>query len=212
MKFRFGLAFPEADRLMSEHVKPDGSYQGDHLAAALRHVTDWSVAIDGGAHVGLWSRTMAAHFGRVLAFEPAPDTFECLAFNVAALDHVKVYQAALSDAPGRVSLTWSPDAEARANTGARFVQAGGDIDAVTIDGLALASLGFLKLDVEGSEPMALAGAAETIARCKPVILFENKWHWCRHHGLPKHAVRDLLIGYGYRLLEQVGCDQVWGPK
>lgn len=211
MKFKAGIAFPDADQLMSDQMRPDGTYQGDHLTAALTHVTDWSCAIDGGAHVGLWSRTMAGRFGRVLSFEPSPDTYECLAFNVQALDNVKAHQLALGDAPGQVSMTWNAECEARQNTGGRYVRQGGDVQVITIDSLQLASLGFLKLDVEGSEPMALAGAGETIDRCKPVILVEAKWMWVKNFGLPKQAVTDILTRLGYRQRQVVGCDQIWGP-
>lgn len=212
MKFHSGIAFPDADRHMAEHMRPDQTYQGDHLTAALRHVTDWSCAIDAGAHVGLWSRQMAAKFGRVLAFEPAADTFECLQFNTQGFDNIRCHQVALGDAPDRVSMSWSPASAERANTGGRYVQPGGDIAVITIDSLSLESLGFLKLDIEGYEPKALAGAAETIARCKPVILFENKWHWSHTYGLPKNAVIDILNGLHYQELERVGGDAIWGAR
>ncbi|HEX7770338.1 MAG TPA: FkbM family methyltransferase [Dokdonella sp.] len=212
MRFVQGIAFPEADRQMAADMRADGTYQADHLTAALRHVTDWSCAIDGGAHVGLWTRLMAPRFGRVLAFEPSPDTFECLEANSQGLSNVRCYSMALGDAPGSVSMTWSEACAARANTGGRFVQPGGDIQVITIDSLQLPSLGFLKLDVEGYEPHALAGAVETIARCKPIVLYERKFHWTHNFGLPKNAVTDILGGLGYHELERVGGDAIWGPR
>jgi hypothetical protein len=43
------------------------------------------------------------------------------------------------------------------------------------------------------------------------VLFENKWLWTRHYGLPKHAVAKFLTAVGYRLVEQVSRDQIWVP-
>lgn len=212
MKMHNGFAFPDADQFMVGETSVKGTYQEAHLSEALRFVTDFSVALDGGAHVGTWSKLMADAFQKVIAFEPSPDTFECLRFNLNGIAHVDCQPYALGAEPGRVSMALDAANAARANTGARFAAAGGDIPVITIDSLRLPSLGFLKLDVEGSEPMALTGAAETIARCKPIILFENKKLWTRHFGLPKDAVSRILDRHQYRLLAKVSCDEIWGPR
>lgn len=212
MKFKAGIAFPDADRFMVDELTTDGQYQASHLREALRFVTNFGVGIDGGAHVGTWSKLMADAFQQVIAFEPSPDTFECLLFNLKSIDHVDCQPYALGAAPGRVSMALDAANEARANTGARHTAVGGDIQVITIDSLNLQNVGFIKLDVEGSEPMALEGAAATIARCRPIVLFENKRLWSRHFGLPKDAVDRILIGFGYRHLATVSCDQIWGPR
>lgn len=208
-----GWAFPDADRFMVTELAMDGTYQISHLEAALAHVTQFGSAIDGGAHVGTWSRVMAARFRHVLAIEPSADTFDCLTWNLgqAGIANVQCVQAALGDGPGHVSMALDPPNAARANTGARFVRPGGPIPVITIDSLALTEVGFLKLDVEGSEPAALRGAAETLHRCRPIVLFENKKLWARHFGMPKDAVARLLAGHGYRCLQAVQCDEIWGP-
>jgi FkbM family methyltransferase len=213
MKIEKGLAWPDADRFMVEELAPGGTYQLANLAAALRHVTQFATAIDGGAHVGTWSRVMAGRFATVIAFEPSQDTFDCLTFNLAqaGLDNVRCMRAALGAEAGHVTLALDAENEARANTGARFTRPGGTIPVLTIDSLALTDLGFLKLDIEGSEPAALEGASKTLTRCRPIVLFENKRLWARHHGRPKDAVVRILERHRYRHLESVGCDQIWGP-
>lgn len=214
MQFVNGVAFPDADRFMVAELKGDGTYQIDNLMAALRRVTNHDCAIDGGAHIGAWTRVMSAHFSRVIAAEPSADTFEALTRNMEQFGcaNVECRNLALGDAPGSVQMRLAPEQEQRANTGARFVEAGGSIPVETIDSWNLPSLGFLKLDVEGSEPAALRGAVETLKRCRPIVLFENKWLWTKHYGLPKNIVARFLEGLGYHLLEQVSRDQIWGPK
>jgi FkbM family methyltransferase len=209
-----GWAFPSSDRFMVGEMAMDGTYQLSHLEAALSHVTSFGTAFDGGAHIGTWSKVLSARFARVIAIEPSPDTFECLDYNMTALGcaNVERRQVALGAQPGVVSMRLDAPNEARANTGARFAAPGGDIPVITIDSLDLQDLGFLKLDIEGSEPMALRGAMATLRRCRPIVLFENKWLWTRHFGLPKHAVRDVLLAVGYRQIGQISCDQIWGPK
>lgn len=209
-----GLAFPEADHFMAGQVDQDGFYQIANLDAALRHVTNWDRALDGGAHVGLWSKVMSGKFTRVIAVEPSPDTFEALTWNLvqSRCSNVQLKNVALGEAPGSVSMKLDADQEAKANTGARFTQPGGDIPVETIDSWKLPSLGFLKLDVEGSELVALRGATETLKRCRPIVLFECKFLWSRHYGLPKNAVAQFLESVGYRFIEQVSRDQIWAPR
>lgn len=211
MKFKAGWAFPDADRFMVDELSDNGWYQMPHLQAALSHVGSWGSAIDGGAHVGTWSRPMALRFTRVVAVEPARDTFECLVFNMGVCPNVECRQAALGARDGRARIALDTANAQRQNTGARRTVPGDDISVVTIDSFDLADVGFIKLDIEGSELFALQGATETLARCRPIVLFENKWMWTKHFGQPKRAVHDLLVTAGYRLLQSVGCDQIWGP-
>lgn len=214
MKIVRGLAFPDADRFMVDQVRFDGTYQLQNLEAGLRQVKNFDCAIDGGAHVGTWSKVMSARFTRVIAIEPSPDTFEALEWNLAhaGCANVERRNVALGAAADTVQMQLTEAQATKANTGARFVQPGGDIQVETIDSWDLQSLGFLKLDIEGSELAALLGARETLRRCRPVVLFENKWLWTVHYGLPKDSVAKFLISQDYRLLDQVSCDQVWGPK
>jgi FkbM family methyltransferase len=214
VKHCFGWAFPDADEFMAAEMKPDGRYQSGHLDAAMRHVTDRTVAIDGGAHVGTWSRLLNQLFTRVIAVEPSADTFEALMVNMKAFgcSHVEPWHCALGAEPGYVTMApLEPRAEAMKNTGARFVQDGTEIPRLTIDSMGLETLGFLKLDIEGSEPLALEGARATLLRCRPIVLFENKGFWKHRYGLAADAPHQVLASVGYRELEIAGCDRIWGP-
>jgi FkbM family methyltransferase len=213
MNFQHGWAFPDADEFMKNEIKADGSYQGGHLAAALKYVTDWSCAIDGGAHVGTWSRTMSGRFGQVIAIEPSADTREALLVNLQAFGcaNVDVRGVALGDKPGTVVMTLDGRGADLKNTGARYARAGGgDVSVVTIDSWQLPSLGLLKLDIEGSEVVALRGAVETLQRCKPVVIYEDKYLWKRY-AEPRDACETVLLSVGYKLAEVVKCDRVWVP-
>lgn len=60
--------------------------------------------IDLGANVGLFTRYMAAHAKRVIAFEPDPWTVATLKKNVADLTNVEVVEAAAGTADRMVEL------------------------------------------------------------------------------------------------------------
>jgi len=212
MKIVHGFAFPDSDQFMIREIQPDGTYQAEHYRACLPYIREWSCAIDGGAHVGCFSRLMAADFRRVIAVEPSPDTFEALRANMTAFGctNVEPLQIALGATSGFVSMHLDGRGALLHNTGARFADPGGSIPAIPIDDWRLPTLGFLKLDVEGSEVAALEGAAETLQRCRPIVLFENKWLW-RRYGLPRDAPQRLLTSLGFKHLADVSLDAIWGP-
>lgn len=216
MKERHGVAFPDADEFMVRELQPDGSYQGAHLDAALSYVTDWRVAIDGGAHVGTWSRTLSQRFERVLAIEPAPDTFEALRENLRRFGcaNVEAVEGALGVHSGFGELTIDDANAARANTGGRFINYVGvhkTVTIVAIDDWQLPALGLLKLDIEGAEPLAIQGATATIARCRPIVIYEDKKLWRRYFTANVDPTGQLLRGLHYRELTAAGCDHIWGP-
>ncbi len=211
MRIHSGWAFPDSDEHMWREMKPDGSYQRSHFEKAMEFVTDFSCAIDGGAHVGLWSALMAKRFKRVFAVEPALDTYECLLLNMAHLDNVRVKNVALSHVKYmNAALTFDAKQAERGNTGGRYLDpdVDGTIVCEPIDSWKLESLGFLKLDVEGFEPHAISGATDTIGRCRPVIIWEDKFFHTRY-GLPKHETRKRLASLGYEHKARVGHDEIW---
>lgn len=206
-----GWWLPDGDahfvRALSE--TPRG-FELDHLDAALRHVRGWRVAVDGGAHVGTWTRAMAERFEQVHAFEPAGPAYHCLTINVSRLTNVWLRKAALGDYAGTVEVLSDPGRPK--NSGSWFVRPGGvDSPIVTLDSLNLPHLDFLKLDVEGSELAALVGARETIRQHRPVLLVEVK------DDIPLNKDRDPMaavrfaLSLGYVEVDQIRNDHVLVP-
>lgn len=213
MKIAKGWAFPDYDEFMISELGEDGRYQSKNLDAALALVTDWTLAIDGGAHIGTWSRIMATKFLKVISVEPSPDTYEALCANMEAFACycVEPRNVALGEKVGRAGLTMDERGTSIHNSGARFLAPGDVVNVETIDSWNLPTLGFLKLDVEGSEQSALLGARETLKRCKPIVLFEDKGFWKRF-GYGRQAPQSLLTGLGYTLVARVSMDQIWRPR
>lgn len=214
MKVEKGWAWPDADEFMVQQMPDDGGYQGGQLAAAMRYVKAWDLAVDGGAHVGTWTFTMASKFKRVVSFEPSPDTFEALWHNMRELHpalNAELRNQALGKSHGHVTMTLDGFEQAieMKNTGGRFAKEGGEIERITLDSLDLPALDFLKLDVEGGEVDAILGARDTLVKFKPVVLFEDKYHWMRY-GYSKKAPHELLTSLGARHLHREVMDEIWG--
>lgn len=174
-------------------------------------ITDWTVAIDGGAHVGTWADRMAEDFGRVVAFEPTPETFELLVENMAARENVECHNMALLDEAGRVDVL-QPRPERETLT-ARFVEKTkrGAVRCSAIDDLDLTSCGLIKLDIEGAEPAAIAGAKRTIRRCRPVLCVEIGGLSVRF-GVEAKDLHRGILEMGYREVFRQGVDRVYAPK
>jgi len=51
---------------------------------------------------------------------------------------------------------------------------------MTIDDLGLDACDLIQLDVEGFEAKVLQGASQTITRCRPVIMVEDRGHGTRY--------------------------------
>ena len=194
--------------LGQDHVQRE-QVEGLHKLFRVGLIHDWSIAIDGGAHIGTWSVVMAGRFKRVIAFEPTPETFEMLAKNMEHFSNVECRNEALMDREGLINMEM-PEHNAKhqrayakkINDGleSRYAQWNdkGEVVAVTIDGLGLPSCGLIKLDLEGAEYLALQGARKTIARFKPVVAVEIKRH-AKRYGIKRAAVDIMLKGMDYRI-------------
>jgi FkbM family methyltransferase len=182
-------------------------YQWDRVDLALKHVTDLTVAVDAGANCGIVSRKLAMHFGRVLAFEPAPDTFEALEYNSRQqITNIEVFQGALGETCGFVGIDKSPTK----NTGSRQVDPeGSDIPMWTLDSFELETCGLIKLDVQGYELAVLKGGIQTLQRCRPVLIVEveDTAKLPRVFVNPQKAI-GFLLKHGYKEVGRIGHDYI----
>ena len=194
---------PELARFLDEAVRPG------------------MTVLDIGAHVGLHtlrlSRRVGAH-GRVIALEPSPAAAGLLRrhldWNGGA--NVTVVQAAVDAAAGEVDFVYRPDPF---DPGGFANSLAYDISGRTarVRTLAIDDLceglapDLIKIDVEGYEARAIAGAARTLAAHAPVLAIA-------FHPGPMRAVGDApadlahrLIAAGYRARRLVGAPLAGEP-
>jgi FkbM family methyltransferase len=190
-------------------------FQREHLLQAFKHVRKWGIAIDVGAHVGFWTLDMAERFQQVFAFEPAPDTFECLCKNMAGFPHVATARAAIGNVSGKCTLVDDPErlkAGKTGNTGSRFVQPGDDVVMLALDDLNFTGCDLLKIDVEGFEFQVLAGAKRLIGKYRPVIIMETDKGFARRFGQGKRAAEIAVREMGYKEAAHMRPDKVFIPQ
>lgn len=159
-------------------------------------------ALDVGANIGYFTLLLAARCRDVRAFEPHPALRRALADNVEMLgpaaQKVTIVDRAVSDRTGTAMLS-IPAEFSRNPTGASLVASE---DAVAVeevrtvrldDVLGSSRVGVMKLDVEGHEAAALAGASRALAAgLIRDIVFEE------HRSLPT-AASEILAGNAYTI-------------
>ena len=151
------------------------SYERNQFLQTMRHVPNRNVALDVGAHVGIWSRHLAQLFTEVIAFEPVPDHVECWYANTKTFTNVELNELALSNKSevvkmkqarhsGTSSLEYNPS---QLKTSIEI-----EIPTQTLDSFNLSRVDFMKIDVEGHEVPMLEGAKDTIDVYAPIIFIE----------------------------------------
>lgn len=207
------------DTVIGRLMEIYGEYFESEVNVFRRVLAPGDLALDVGANIGVHTLAMARIVGPtgfVLAFEPQRLVFQTLCANMAlnSLDNVHCVNAGVSDRPGRLSVS-DPDPTSPNNFGGVEVSMldvaprAAPVPQVTLDDfLDVASLKFVKIDVEGMEAQVLRGARRTLDRFKPVLYVEND----RVEQSPElHAV---LTELGYRcywhLPPYVGAETYFG--
>jgi len=160
-----------------------------------------AIMVDGGTNIGFFTIPVANRIqgrgSKIIGFEPQRQLFQALSGSLALNGYQHVYlhncglgkDAGQAELPavdysiaqdfGTVSLSndytvvehaWMPDRV---------------VDVVSIDSMELPRLDFFKLDVEGYEVSALAGAVETIKKHRP-------WIWVEYFITGADVIKQAL--------------------
>lgn len=191
---------PDGDRYFGPIFARGDVFEMRTLLTGLKYVRQHRTAVDGGAHVGSWSRYLAEQFDVVVGFEPNEGNYECAVANTARLGNVAMFNVALGDAKGLGGMRPGN------NSGCWHLSDGDDIAIGTLDSLNLQDVDYLKLDVEGYEGRVILGALETIERCRPVVQVEEKR---LPHSYVGPSARSLLEGMGYKEVDRCARDVVF---
>lgn len=193
------LALP-GDHYITGCLEAYGEFSPGEWRLLEQVIKPGMVVLEMGANIGVHTVAMAraCRPGPLYAFEPQRRVFQILCANLALndVDNVMARQEACGREPGVATIP-ALDYAAAGNFGGVSIQTEGQpgeaVRVVTIDEMRLPQCGLIKVDVEGFELEALSGAAETIARCRPVLYVENDRF---EH---QRALIRLIHEMGYRL-------------
>lgn len=162
------------------HVLPQA--QPGVRGAIERYLSPGDIFVDAGANIGFFTvagARIVGPGGRVLAIEMIPETAEILRTHCAinALPNVTVVEKALSDRAGDEVVAHLPLAHVGQATLLPETLHGGErireiiVQTTTLDAVTTGfeQIDLLKIDLEGAEAVALAGAKQALARTRRVI-------------------------------------------
>lgn len=85
----------------------------------------------------------------------------------------------------------------------------GAVELRTLDSYGFADVDFLKIDCEGYELEVLKGAKDTLARCKPCVIVEQKARCLRdNYGISGAPAVDLLRELGAKVRAEISGDWI----
>jgi FkbM family methyltransferase len=199
----------------------------ERMYLIIDSLSDGAVVIDGGANIGFvtvpLSRRLESKSAKILSFEAQKRLFYALAGTVAINDlyNVHVYNQALGDTIGVVRM---PDVNYHEVDDYGSVSIDSEVPAfdytdpnltqmVTIDSLNLPKVDFIKLDVEGYEPNAIRGAAETIKAHRPWLWVEyNNCQGSYIHETIKAVVNEIAPDYSHWFITDDGQNMICAPN
>ena len=178
----------------------------------IRHLSPAGVFCDVGAHYGYFSllaATLVGPLGKVVACEPAPDTFLVLQANTAGHPTVETRNIAVSDKPERLTFFQFPNLYSEYNTLHPEQFAGEEWFArqqpveVEVAGHPLDDLwpeggptpDIVKIDVEGAEDRVIRGMSRLLSGSAPAVILE---FLCDERDNSHHRIaEELLRSAGY---------------
>lgn len=190
---------------------PDEPYRNLPLEDWERRHRDWVIQnipkgrffLDIGANSGAYAVTLAHHFDRVAAIEPAPGNVHVLRQNIRLnnINNIMVFEFAAWDEHRMIDFhqcvendlasaaVASDDPRPYGLTPVKTIQ----VRAITIDELEFYNVAAVKIDVEGGEGHVVLGMLDTIRREKPVMLIEV------HEEGMLSFIKGLMETLGYEL-------------
>ena len=188
-----------------------GQYETSEIAFVRSVLKTGDHALDIGAHIGFFAVHMAQYVGpagSVTAFEPFDENARLLERSIAENGfggRLRLERAAVSRQSGEIELTFSRET---LNSGGAFIVTGDiphghatrRVRVVALDDLRLLRpVSFIKMDVEGAEPLVLEGAQRLLAADRPIVLTElHREQLERVSGLTSDRFLERLSALRYR--------------
>jgi FkbM family methyltransferase len=174
---------------LSRALYVSSTYEPNTMSVIRALLAPGSVVFDVGANAGVFSVAASRWVtpgGHIYAFEPSPREYDRLLDNIQlnVLEAIVTpVRAAVSAAPGRAMLRVASAQYGGLNTlGSRFPYDGVDtaameeVEVTTLDAFVdrhpLGRVDVVKMDIEGAEAAALAGAVRTLRQFRPALVLE----------------------------------------
>jgi FkbM family methyltransferase len=145
----------------------------------------------------------------IYSFEGLPYYADLLVMTMKILrrSNIRVINAAVGEEVGIVNMVWKDESGKRL-TGRSHVEESGaevgkkiQVQIIALDDfwaeIGRKKVGFVKIDVEGSELFVLKGAMELIRQCRPIFYNELEYKWCQRYDYSPSDIFKLFSDMSY---------------
>lgn len=202
-----GIALLKDDQCICRFIRESGRLDHDQnmLPLLKEFIKKDSIVLDIGAFIGdhtIYYSKLVGGNGRVIAFEPYKDSFECLLYNLNGYKNIDFHNYALGNIEHYVSMEF-----VETNNGMNYISMAREanypkIKITTLDTISqnFNKLDFIKIDVEGCELDVLIGGKSVINKFKPAMLIEINDMTLERQGVNRQQIFDWLTenNYTYR--------------
>jgi hypothetical protein len=179
-----------------------------------QYPTCTNTCIDVGGHIGTTSLPYSRLFSHVIAFEPNPVSHGFFAENIKlnSLKNITLFNKGVYNKSTTCMVRKHGE-----NSGCYYIQEctknESSIDTVKLDDIEYdAPVDFIKIDTEGSELYVLEGAADTIAKHKPLIQVETNHCSSRLFGYGQERILEFMSQNNYRIFDSDGNNPLFYCK
>lgn len=179
------------------------------VGVALKYVRNRKLAIQAGAHVGVWPALLSSLFTRVVTFEGVSKVWAA-SMDAVTADNVLNIPCVISDSVGERQISVAEEKAARYSGSSAVGEKGAHVPCMTLDSLprwATDDCGLLMLDIEGHELPALRGATRILKQFRPVVTAEENSKSLRHRALGE--LETFMETFGYKIVARYGDDLVF---
>jgi FkbM family methyltransferase len=199
----------DLDEWIQQHIYFLGYFDPAGIKFIKNQLYEGEIFIDIGANVGsytLVASKLVGRSGRVIAFEPASKSFLRLSKNISmnGLKNVITERKAVLDRNTRTDLYISGNHNLGMSSIFHHDSESGiteNVETVTLDDYVekheISQVNIIKIDIEGSEILALKGMQRILERIHPRILIELKEETIIHSGYQAKNIVDFLVNAGY---------------
>jgi FkbM family methyltransferase len=199
-----------------------GTYEEQFIRFLENEARLGDTYIDIGAHIGFDAFVVArtlAHSGRIICFEPSPDSAALIRSGAAAnclTELIQVVECGLANEDGRLLLRTDP----RISTGDSGVRSRYNEGQVVVDArlrrfddwaeeIGIDQIDLVKLDIEGSEYQALLGMRNSLIKLRPrAVVVELTDYRLEQAGTTVAMIDQVLAECGYQRSGQVFLENV----
>ena len=209
---RFGdLFWLDRNNYVDQCIIGSGLFEERSTEIARRLVKPGATVLDVGANIGYYTTLLArlvGENGRVIAFEPTEYYGNVLRKNLEAnrIVNVELHPLGLSDRDQVLDIQIGGSTATLHHPGVNPLERSERIRLTTLDDFVasqgLTRIDFIKVDVDGHEPLFLRGARKTLAGFDPLILMEVSHLHYLEAGFTAWDFYASLKEDGYRIFHE----------